>query len=194
MATTSRRIVPTAGGRRALTGWQNSSNSSESAWTCMHPLDSRGCDQNHLADLHAGLSIARHYIGLNNDRLAGAERIAWHRTRRTAFAAENWRQITPSVPVQKIVDDREACIFDDARCFDDLRRCRARLEHRSNRIEGRVGRLMQVAIEFVWLAERKAAQHLTRMFPECRGDFCHHDVPRLDAPHARKLAWYTQIR
>ena len=159
----------------------------------MHPLDSGVGDQHHLAGLHAGLAVARHDVGLDHDRLPGAERIVRHRARRTAFGAENWRQIAASIAVQEIVDDGEAGIFDDAGRFDDLRRRSARLEHRRNRIEGGIRRRMQVAVELVRLAERETAQHLARVIPECRADLGHHDITRLDAPHARKLARHAQI-
>ena len=155
---------------------------------------SRCGDQNHLAGLYAGRAIARHHVGLDHDRLPGTERIVRHWTRRTAFGAENWRQIAPSVAVQEIVNDREAGIFDDAGRFDDLCRGRAGLEHRRNRIKGGIRRCMQIAIEFVRLAERETPQHLSRMIPERRGNLRHHDITRLDAAHARKLAGYAQIR
>src|SRR5512144_893422 len=142
----------------------------------MHPLGSRAGDQNHFAGLHAGFAVARHHIGLDHDRLPGTERIARNRTRRTTFGAKNWWQIAPAVTVQKIVDDREPSIFDYAGCFDDLCRSYACLKYRGNRIEGGISGRMQVAVELIRLAERETAQNLTRMIPERRGNFSHHDI------------------
>ena len=110
----------------------------------MHPLDPRFGDQNHLAGLHAGISVTRHHVRLNHDRLPGAKRIIRYWTRRAALGAENWRQIASAVAMQKIVDDCEAGVLDDTGSLDDLRRSRARLEDRRNRIEGSIGRRMPI--------------------------------------------------
>ena len=71
-------------------------------------------DQHHLAGLHASFAIRRDNVGLNYDGLTGKEWFLRHRAGRSAFATENRRQISPAVAVQKIVDDRETRLLDDA--------------------------------------------------------------------------------
>ncbi len=85
-------------------------------------------------------------------------------------------------------------LFDNLGRLDHLRRRRAGLEHGCNRIEGRIGCRMQVAIELAWLAQRKTAQHLPRMVPERSSDLGHHRVACLHPPHARKLTRHAEIR
>src|SRR5581483_1738578 len=160
MAITSPPTGPTAGARKARTGWSSSSNELEAAREGMQPLNAGFGDENHLTGLHTGFSVARHHVRLNDDRLSRPERVRGHRPCRAAFAAENRRKVTAAVAVEQIIDDREPGLFNDARGFDHLLRHRAGSQHRRYPVERSIRRRMQVAIEPVRLSQRKAAQNL----------------------------------
>src|SRR5512135_2080320 len=114
MAITSPQTAPTAGARKARTGWPTSSNSLEAARHRMQRLDAGRRDHHHLARLNTGVSIACDDIRLDHHSLARAERFLWHGAGRAALAAGDWRQIAATITVQKIVDDGEAGLLDHA--------------------------------------------------------------------------------
>ena len=81
--------------------------------------------------------------------------------------------------MQQVIDCGEARILDHVRGFDHLRGQRAVAQHGGDRVERRIGGLMQVAIERCRLPQRERAQHLAWIVPEGRGNLGEDDVPRL---------------
>ena len=95
----------TASGTRGAACPITLSHLGEAAREVMQPLDSGLGDQHHLAGLHAGFVVARHHVRLNDHRLPGAERLLRDRPGRPALRAQNRRQVSAAIAMQKIVDD-----------------------------------------------------------------------------------------